>query len=108
MRAEPPYPAIVRETIHRHWTGRAATYDDDVVRSLHTAAQRQAWLTVLQRWAGTEPLDILDVGCGTAFLALQLAVLGHRAVGVDSTAAMLTIARAKASQAGLAIDFRLA
>ena len=63
---------------------------------------------MIQRWAGAAPLDALDVGCGTGFLALQLAGLGHRAVGVDGAEAMLTVARAKASQAGLAIDFRLA
>jgi ubiquinone/menaquinone biosynthesis C-methylase UbiE len=107
MQADPLSPAIVKDTIQRHWTGRAATYDDAAVRSLHTAAQRQAWLTLLQHWAGAAPLDALDVGCGTGFLALQLAGLGHRAVGVDGAEAMLTVARSKASQAGFAIDFRL-
>ena len=108
MPAEPPTPAFVQDAIRRHWTGRAATYDNDVDHGLHSEAQRQAWLDLLQRWAGDKPLDALDVGCGTAFLALQLAGLGHRAVGVDGTEAMLALARAKASQAGLVIDFRLA
>ena len=108
MQAEPLTPAIVKETIQRHWTGRAATYDNDAVHGLHSEAQRQAWLALIQRWAGPVPLDALDVGCGTGFLALQLAGLGHRVVGVDSAEAMLTVARAKASQAGLAIDFQLA
>jgi ubiquinone/menaquinone biosynthesis C-methylase UbiE len=108
MQAEPLTLAIVRDTIRRHWTDRAATYDDNAVRSLHSEAQREAWLTLIQRWAGAEPLDALDVGCGTGFLALQLAELGHRAVGVDGAEAMLTLARAKASQAGLEIEFRLA
>jgi ubiquinone/menaquinone biosynthesis C-methylase UbiE len=58
--------------------------------------------------AGAEPLDELDVGCGTGFLALQLAGLGHHIVGVDGAEAMLILARAKASQAGLTIDFWLA
>ena len=108
MPAEPPTPTFVQDAVRRHWTGRAATYDNDGDHGLHSEAQRQAWLDLIQRWAGDKPLDALDVGCGTAFLALQLARLGHRAVGVDSTAAMLTVARAKASQAGLGIDFRLA
>jgi ubiquinone/menaquinone biosynthesis C-methylase UbiE len=108
MPSEPLTPAIVQETIRRHWTGRAPTYDSDADHDLHSEAQRQAWLTLIQRWAGPEPLDALDVGCGTAFLALQLAGLGHRVVGIDGTEAMLTLGRAKASQAGLAIDFRLA
>jgi ubiquinone/menaquinone biosynthesis C-methylase UbiE len=62
---------------------------------------------LIQRWVGAEPLDVLDVGCATGFLALQLAGLGHRAAAVDAAEAMLTVAHAKASQAGLAIDFRL-
>jgi ubiquinone/menaquinone biosynthesis C-methylase UbiE len=108
MTAEPFDPAIVRETIHRHWSGRAATYDNDTDHGLHSAAQRQAWLALIRRWAGPEPLDALDVGCATGFLALHLAELGHRVTAVDAAEAMLTVARAKASQAGLAIDFRLA
>src|SRR5215211_4287920 len=102
MQADPLSPAIVQETILRHWTDRAATFDDDPDHGLHSEAQRQAWLALLQRWAGPELLDALDVGCGTGFLALQRAGLGHRAVGIDGAEAMLTLARAKASQAGLA------
>jgi ubiquinone/menaquinone biosynthesis C-methylase UbiE len=107
MPDEPLNAGIVRETIHRHWTVRAATYDDDAVHGLQTEAQRQAWLALIQRWTGATPLDALDVGCGTGFLALQLAALGHRVAGIDGAEAMLTVARAKARQAGLAIDFRL-
>jgi ubiquinone/menaquinone biosynthesis C-methylase UbiE len=108
MPAEPLTPALVNDTIHRHWTGRAATYDDDTIHGLHGEAQRQAWRALIERWAGAAPIDALDVGCGTGFLALQLAGLGHRVVGVDSAEAMLIVARAKASQDGLAIDLRLA
>src|SRR5215212_8316729 len=108
MPAEPPTPTFVQDAIRRHWTGRAATYDNDGDHGLHSEAQRQAWLDLIRRWAGDKPLDALDGGCGTAFLALQLAGLGHRAVGVDGTEAMLALARAKASQAKLGIDFRLA
>jgi ubiquinone/menaquinone biosynthesis C-methylase UbiE len=108
MQAEPLPPAVVKDTVQRYWSGRAATYDNDAIHALHSEAQRQAWLALIQRWAGSGPIDALDVGCGTAFLGLQLAGLGHRVVGVDCSEAMLALARAKASQAGLAIDFRLA
>ncbi len=108
MTVEPPTPAIVRETIHRYWSGRAAVYDTETQVGLHSEAQRQAWLTLIQRWAGPVPLDALDVGCGTGFLALQLAALGHRVIGIDGAEAMLTVARTKASRAGLTINFQLA
>jgi ubiquinone/menaquinone biosynthesis C-methylase UbiE len=50
---------------------------------------------------------VLDVGCGTGFLALQLAALGHRAFGVDLADEMLDLARRKAAAAGLAAHFEI-
>ena len=50
---------------------------------------------------------MLDVGCGTGFLALQLAALGHRATGVDMADEMLRRAQAKAAAAGLSVRFEL-
>lgn len=45
--------------------------------------------------AGSEPMRVLDLGCGTGRLALMLAERGHDVVGVDPAAAMLQIARAR-------------
>ncbi len=45
--------------------------------------------------AGSEPVRVLDLGCGTGRLALMLAERGHDVVGVDPAAAMLQIARAR-------------
>ncbi|MDO9415283.1 class I SAM-dependent methyltransferase [Pararhizobium sp.] len=43
--------------------------------------------------AGTNPLSILDMGCGTGSLAVDLAQLGHRVTGADPAGAMLEVAR---------------
>ncbi len=43
--------------------------------------------------AGTEPLRVLDLGCGTGRVALMLAESGHDVVGVDPAVAMLDVAR---------------
>jgi SAM-dependent methyltransferase len=43
--------------------------------------------------AGNRPRAILDVGCGTGWLACDLAALGHSVTGVDLSDAMLEIAR---------------
>jgi SAM-dependent methyltransferase len=42
------------------------------------------------------PSAVLDVGCGTGRVAIRLAELGHRVVGVDLDASMLGEARAAA------------
>jgi SAM-dependent methyltransferase len=45
---------------------------------------------------GFGPGSVLDAGCGTGRLAIELARRGHRVVGVDSDPAMLEVARRKA------------
>ena len=52
--------------------------------------------------AALAPGDALDAACGTGRHAAELAALGHRVVGVDTTEAMLAIAREKVPDA----DFR--
>lgn len=45
--------------------------------------------------AGETPLQILDIGCGTGWLAVELANRGHMVTGADPSDAMLSIARAR-------------
>jgi SAM-dependent methyltransferase len=69
--------------------------------------QRLAWLDLLSRLVGSEPRRVLDVGCGTGFLALRLAELGHTVTGVDFAPQMVERARRKAEQTGQQVDFRV-
>jgi 2-polyprenyl-3-methyl-5-hydroxy-6-metoxy-1,4-benzoquinol methylase len=48
---------------------------------------------------------ILDLACGTGRLTIPLAADGHRVVGVDASAAMLSEAHAKASAETLKVEF---
>jgi SAM-dependent methyltransferase len=50
------------------------------------------------------PARVLDAGCGTGRVAVELARLGHRVVGVDLDASMLDEARA--ASAAAAVDVR--
>jgi ubiquinone/menaquinone biosynthesis C-methylase UbiE len=59
---------------------------------------------IVHEMLATVPLgDALDAACGTGRHAAHLAAAGHRVVGVDTTDAMLQVARAKVPDA----DFRL-
>ncbi len=50
--------------------------------------------------AGTSPLRIVDVGCGTGLLALALAAGGHAVTGIDPAPGMIAAARAKPNPGG--------
>ncbi len=66
--------------------------------------------------AGSTPRRILDMGCGTGWLACALAARGHYVTGADPAAAMLAIARRRpggesvswvhTAAAGLSLDAR--
>jgi ubiquinone/menaquinone biosynthesis C-methylase UbiE len=97
---------LVKQQVAAHWNRRAAHFDEDFGHSIRTEAERSAWdriidLVVPQR--GT--LDALDVGCGTGFLSLELALRGHRVTGIDFAPAMLDAAQRKAAERGLTICF---
>jgi ubiquinone/menaquinone biosynthesis C-methylase UbiE len=98
----------LQEAVRRHWNRRASTFDDAGHHGIHSPEQRDAWLARLRPWAGADPIDVLDVGCGTGFLSLLLAALGHRVVGIDIAEEMLARAREKAAGAGQEVTLRLA
>jgi ubiquinone/menaquinone biosynthesis C-methylase UbiE len=95
------------ELIRHHWDRRADTFDEESGHGLFSEEQREAWHQLLSRLVGPPPQRALDVGCGTGFLALRLAELGHAVAGVDLSEQMLAQARVKAKQAALEIEFRV-
>ncbi len=54
---------------------------------------------------GRQARRILDLACGTGNTSLPFARRGYEVVGVDQSPAMLAVARAKASDAGLPVAF---
>ena len=96
----------IKTAVSRYWSGRAAGFDLGPSHNVLTEAQHQAWLALLREVAGSTPLTVLDVGCGTGFLAMRMAELGHTAVGIDLAEEMLTAAQRKAVDSGLPVTFR--
>lgn len=56
---------------------------------------------VIQRVHLDREMDVLDLGCGTGLLSLQLAPLVRSVTGVDSSKGMLEVLQGKAERAGL-------
>jgi ubiquinone/menaquinone biosynthesis C-methylase UbiE len=97
----------ITQVIRSHWDRRAITFDDETGHGLVSDVQRRAWLDLLSPLVGPAPQDVLDVGCGTGFLALRFAELGHTVTGIDLAPQMIDQARRKAEEADRQIDFRV-
>jgi ubiquinone/menaquinone biosynthesis C-methylase UbiE len=97
----------ITQVIRHHWDRCASTFDDEIGHSLVSDEQRKAWLDLLSPLAGRAPRRVLDVGCGTGFLALRFAELGHTVTGIDLSPQMIDRARLKAERARQQIDFRV-
>lgn len=77
------------------WDAAAPSFDDEPDHGLRDPEVRRAWSLRLRDWLPGRPSDILDLGCGTGSLSLLAAEQGHRVTGVDSSPAMIGLARAK-------------
>ncbi|HEX5840181.1 MAG TPA: class I SAM-dependent methyltransferase, partial [Anaerolineales bacterium] len=65
---------------------------------------------LLEKYPPTDP--VLDIGCGSGDLAIYLAQLGHRALGIDFVESAITDARRKLDalrpETAQLLDFRVA
>ena len=94
----------VKRQVAAHWDRRAAHFDEDFGHSIRTPAERAAWDRILDLvLAARGAQDALDAGCGTGFLAIELAARGHRVTGIDFAPAMIILARRKAAARGLPV-----
>lgn len=108
-----PYAPPAEELHSRikgYWSHRSRQYAE-LRRYELESDKRDLWLGEitphLPRPVAARPLDILDVGTGTGFLAVLMAASGHTVTGVDLSPAMIAMAHQTARDLELRIDFRV-
>ncbi len=89
------------------WDAAASRFDEEPDHGLLDPLVRAAWRGLLVAALPPCPAVIADLGCGTGSLSVLLAEEGYVVRGVDSSAAMLALATAKAEAAGVAVDWVL-
>ncbi|MEN9225897.1 MAG: bifunctional demethylmenaquinone methyltransferase/2-methoxy-6-polyprenyl-1,4-benzoquinol methylase UbiE [Thermostichus sp. HHBFW_bins_43] len=96
-----PSPTVEHPEQIRELFDRIAPHYDQLNQSLSLGLHR-VWKRMAVRWSGaTQGDQVLDLCCGTGDLALQLARrVGRngRVVGLDFSAAMLSIAQSRGAQ----------
>ncbi|MFD7508163.1 class I SAM-dependent methyltransferase [Streptomyces sp. NPDC059853] len=88
-------------SITAYWDAAADAFDDEPDHGLRADVTRTAWARLLLSCMPAEPVDVLDIGCGTGSLSLLLAEAGHQVTGVDLSPRMIDQARTKFSTVGL-------
>lgn len=97
----------IKQVFAQFWDGRSISFDSSPQHVSQSDEETAAWKDILLKLtSGQKGLSILDVGTGTGFLALLLAEMGHRVVGIDISAGMLAQAKEKAGQLGHAMLFQ--
>jgi SAM-dependent methyltransferase len=89
------------------WTSKNAQYTDPNAERAWTPREITWGIFMVSDEALGSPLgdvaglDVVELGCGTAYFSFQLALRGARPVGVDPTPAQLATARRMQAQTGV-------
>lgn len=95
------------EESRRIWDEAASSFDEEPDHGLREPRVREAWTALINRWLPETSAKVLDIGCGTGSLSVVMAEQGHTVTGIDLSPAMIELARQKADQHGVSIDFQV-
>ncbi len=88
-----------------NYEGLAAVYD-----YLVSGVDFEGWADYVEKIArhfGHNPSSVLDLACGTGNTVLPLASRGYEAIGVDISPQMIGLAKKKAGQIPVKVDFHV-
>lgn len=91
----------MRESDPGTWNASDAQAWDLVVSKSQTTREAGFLTWAFKRFAGRNVHDVLDLGCGTGRLAIELALRGYSLTGIDKHPAMLDKARQNAGERGV-------
>ena len=96
----------IKEHVVNYWTERATSFCD--LRKEELKSEKASlWLKELKTVLPQKKLNILDVGCGTAFFEVLLAEEGHTVTGIDLTEEMVKEAEIMIKTHGLENNARV-
>ena len=80
-------------------------YYDVIYHEKNYEAECNDLMKYFHRFGGERITTILDAGCGTGNHSIRLAEKGYRVVGIDVSETKISVARQKAEDRGLHVDF---
>lgn len=97
----------VKNRIIDYWSKRAGAFSAQRLREF-TSEKHELWMNELGKYIPMDkPLNILDLGTGTGFLAFLLSAAGHRTTGIDLTESMIEEARETSAFLNIKADFHV-
>jgi ubiquinone/menaquinone biosynthesis C-methylase UbiE len=95
----------VHDTIREWWDRDSHTYDETKSHAISDRLEAAAWRQALREALPEPPARVLDVGAGTGALSLLAAELGHQVTALDLSEGMLGVAKRKAAERGVELEF---
>lgn len=96
----------LKNEIAAYWDTRADTFDASPSHWIGDGAETDAWQALLKRYLPDVPRPrVLELGCGTGIITLQLVRAGAEVTALDLGERMLRLARQKAKAAGARVEF---
>ena len=86
--------------------GKFAQFYDLIYRDIvNYPEETEEFETLFEKFSKKKPKNILDVGCGTGSHSLLLSRRGYSVTGIDISERMIRLAKNKALEEGLKVDF---